>query len=358
MDFRLSHSARRYANASPWLCFPQAAHALGLGMIAGGLASLIWIVAGLPTHPNWEATYAALLVLGVTCLLHSYFQRASLSKRQAAFAGVACGMVALALPAALPALTAIGAWLVLRHRLGIPQILLLGLGFLAVLMPWVIRNYRVFDAFIPVRGNFGLELALANNDCATFGARLSEAVGCFQRNHPGRGPEQLEVYARLGEVRYNQERLGTAIAWIRQNPARFLRLLVQRAIAFWFPDERGGGPFGFRWRSPRRVERIAIHTMTLLSPLGLWLLLRSNRIAAQLFALWLSVFPLTYYVLHFEDRYRWPIMWISFMLAALVLVKGLARLYDGAVQAISPGSARQASEVRLERPSSTVKPVW
>ena len=33
--------------------------------------------------------------------------------------------------------------------------------------------------------------------------------------------------------------------------------------------------------------------------------------------IWLAFFPLIYYVVQYEDRYRYPIMWITFLLGAL-----------------------------------------
>jgi phosphoglycerol transferase MdoB-like AlkP superfamily enzyme len=33
---------------------------------------------------------------------------------------------------------------------------------LAVLSPWILRNYLVFDAFVPVQGGFGYQLYIGN----------------------------------------------------------------------------------------------------------------------------------------------------------------------------------------------------
>ncbi len=107
----------------------------------------------------------------------------------------------------------------------------------AVLTPWAIRNYVLFDRFIPLRGNAGLELALANHPAAVSGiepravfrARLAQI-------HPD---EQPAVYRQMlregGEIPYARRLGRETMAWINQHPADFTRLSLRHAGQFFFP---------------------------------------------------------------------------------------------------------------------------
>ena len=61
--------------------------------------------------------------------------------------------------------------------------------------------------------------------------------------------------------------------------------------------------------------------MTLLSIPGLWLLWKKNAHAAGILALWLVLFPLIYYVVQFDPRYRFPILWVNFLLAGILMAE-------------------------------------
>ncbi|MBI5085607.1 MAG: VWA domain-containing protein [Acidobacteria bacterium] len=97
-------------------------------------------------------------------------------------------------------------------------------------------------------------------------------------------------------------------------------------IAFWFPRERAGVLEEVTVRG-RRMERICIYSTTLLSVAGLILLWR-RRMRAQFLCLggWLALFPLIYYAVQYEDRYRSPIMWVTLLLAGLALAALWERL--------------------------------
>jgi hypothetical protein len=52
---------------------------------------------------------------------------------------------------------------------------------------------------------------------------------------------------------------------------------------------------------------------------------KKSRSAAGILALWLLLFPLIYYVIQFDLRYRFPILWVTLLLAGFLIsefVKG------------------------------------
>jgi len=96
-----------------------------------------------------------------------------------------------------------------------------------------------------------------------------------------------------------------ATAWIRAHPAEFLRLTALRVAQFWF-GEIGGGE-----------ATVGIALVTLLSLAGAWRVfpgLTAQRRAAILLPLLL--YPLVYYLVGFEARYRQPLDGLAFLLAA------------------------------------------
>jgi hypothetical protein len=119
----------------------------------------------------------------------------------------------------------------------------------------------------------------------------------------------------LGEIKYNALRLREARRWISSHPARFIKLSVMRFIAFWMPTENLNNPYA----SGRHLERLNIYLVTLSSVLGIAILWKRDDKSALLLISCLTVFPLVYYIIQFEYRYRYPIMWATFLLGAMPL---------------------------------------
>ena len=183
-----------------------------------------------------------------------------------------------------------------------------------IVSPWIVRNYLVFHKVIFIRDNLGLELAVSNNDCAAFSLRANLDSGCFQKFHPNGGVAEASKVLALGEARYNEVRLHEAALWIAGNPGRFLSLCAQRFQAFWVPHE---GETVATLPPGRKRERLCVYLMTFLSIIGLCLAARRDPASAAVCAIWLAVFPVVYYLVQYEDRYRYPIMWVTLLLGVL-----------------------------------------
>ena len=120
------------------------------------------------------------------------------------------------------------------------------LVFAIALVPWTIRNYRVFGKFIVLRSNFGLELWLGNNPGVpdTWSPWL----------HPNDSLEEAEKYKRMGEIAYMQEKEQEAFTFMRTHPADTLRFLFRRFINNWLANHRQ--PFGYLVGQPALSESI------------------------------------------------------------------------------------------------------
>jgi hypothetical protein len=177
-----------------------------------------------------------------------------------------------------------------------------GLAATAVLVPWTWRNYRQFHRLFFVRDNFGLELHVANNDLAEPSFALDSAKGFLRIVHPGASDAESRECQALGEAEYYRRRGAMALDWIRHHRARFLALTAARVRMFWFPDAED---------SPWYARSIAFVTISAI--LGMLCLGWRRDPIAVFFAAALFTYPLVYYVVLSDPRYRTPILWIPLL---------------------------------------------
>jgi 4-amino-4-deoxy-L-arabinose transferase-like glycosyltransferase len=180
-------------------------------------------------------------------------------------------------------------------RLAATAVLVIILG----LVPWTVRNYRAFGAFVPVKSNFGLELWLGNNSQV-------DIVWAYWR-HPAADPGEKQELQRLGEVRYMQEKQRQAIAFITSHPRLFIRSCFDRFADTWTGlwDSRVD-----QWVKALRV-RAAYEwfsgAFSLLALAGLLFARRAAGPGAMPLVLAVLIFPATYYLTHSAMHYRHPI---------------------------------------------------
>jgi hypothetical protein len=179
--------------------------------------------------------------------------------------------------------------------------------------PWTIRNYRVFDRFIPIRSSLPFELWIGNNDIFD-----EHAVGRIQRITRF---EETRRYAQIGENAYLAEKLQLASSFIRRKPALFLRLIGRKIIATWAGTEL---PFQDFHRADSLLVRVVIFCNLLLTAgtfFGIFLLARAKNPFTFPIAIFPMLFPLVYYVTHTSLRYRHPIDPMLVFLTAVALSK-------------------------------------
>ena len=216
-------------------------------------------------------------------------------------------------------------WLALgwySYRLGARRAWLLAMVVpILMIAPWTWRNYRVLHAVVPVRSNLGIELMVSNNPCAVYSLTGTEDNGCFWPIHPNISREEARKVIDLGEVQYNRLKMRQALDWIRVNPRAFWRLTRQRFLYFWFPTETGklieAVPDPRHHTSPWIV-----YSATLLSVPGLLLLWRTCRYGAVICMTFLAFYPVIYYFVAFQYRYRYPISWVTFVLGSVTIWRG------------------------------------
>jgi hypothetical protein len=217
--------------------------------------------------------------------------------------GLLWGLIALSNSSLLTFLPACGLWMLwpaLRTRTHLGAALrnaVLGfVCFAAVISPWVIRNWVVFHAFVPMRSNFGAELyeaTIFSNDGFPWMATLplAESAPEFRR------------YERLGEIAYSKQQGEIAKAKIRAHPDLFARNALRRVYFFWIsvPHPTDSGV------SVEAIRRINFSFTSFAGLLGLALAIRHRIPAAWLFFWAFAIIPFLYYFVTVQARFRHPL---------------------------------------------------
>jgi hypothetical protein len=275
----------------PWL-----ARSLGFSTWTGVLAALFGIWVKAPREELWDNHFAGLAMLLLAGLMGRRDWRTGL------MAGLAFLVQPIAALVYFP-------WAARTGR----RWLLIGIPVL-ICAPWLVRTSAAIGGPAWVRDNLGLELYISFNDCAPYGIRASEALGCFPALHPNiNGQEAIQIRA-LGEYKYNQQKFSVALRWIAAHPARTASLIGQRFWYYWFPSDSGWNGYG-----EQRKRFATLHLLTLLAFVGLWLAWRARLPSARLLTQWVVLFPAIYYLVQFETRYRFSFLWITYILAAFAL---------------------------------------
>lgn len=182
------------------------------GVVAAWLY-LIWPALLLSAPLAQKESLINLLVL---LLAHYWITpgRPASAWRNALALGLPTGLLALVQPNLAPLSAVMG--LVLMSRGGLAPLVRRASGGMVValilIMPWCVRNWMLFGAFVPFSSSAGVSLWIGNNPAAT---------GNWIRppSFPG-----------LGERAYMAKVTAIALDWIRNNPADFIRLTATKFV--------------------------------------------------------------------------------------------------------------------------------
>jgi Predicted membrane protein (DUF2079) len=217
--------------------------------------------------------------------------------------GVLSGLIGLLNSTLLLFLPVCGFWMLLgafRRRASLGPVLLRGalscVLVLAVLAPWVVRNWTVFHAFIPMRGNLGAELhqsVLAGHEGFPWGPTIPVCEVC----------PVFQEYRQMGEYAYVQRENQLAKREIRDHKLRFVQYSLKRFYFFWVsvpkPVEKG-----VLIEAAREANYFFLSLSGLL---GLALALKRRIPGAVLFAWAFALVPLVYYFITVQARFRHPL---------------------------------------------------
>jgi hypothetical protein len=268
--------------------------------------------------PYWDAMYAAAGLM-LFCVASAWWIRSQWPLAPIA-SGLSAGVLALMNP--LSALVSV-AWILflLRDNRGsVKSRLHFCAMFAAVLaiaiLPWSLRNYRQFGTF-SLKTNFGMTVYASNNDCASSAMINNLESGCYATHHPYGSVAEAQLLKSLGEAGYDRYRTAATIKWVRDHRDRFIKLTTARVVEFWFPNPA----YGWYGRS--------IWLITALSIPGVLYMIRRGVRAIYFVAVVFLTYPCAYYLVVSDYRYRYPILWLSLLVAGYC------------VETIRTGAARQ-----------------
>jgi hypothetical protein len=176
---------------------------------------------------------------------------------------------------------------------------------------WIVRNYLVFHHPIFVRGDL-VAVASSYNDCAE--ALMSRNRVCAYTQHPSASPALFQQLVQQGEYQFDAGERRRAIEWISSHPRRFAILTLQHAALFWFPiddETRASLIYGYIFSI---CTVLSIFSIGWFRCPGFWI-----AIAA------IVPFSATYYLVQFEQRYLYPTLWVTILLACVGCARILAR---------------------------------
>jgi hypothetical protein len=112
----------------------------------------------------------------------------------------------------------------------------------------------------------------------------------------------MQRFQKLGEVGYVAERRREAMAFIREDYARFAGLSLKRFIYYW-----GGVPRSSQIAALAPLKNSIFLASSILAFWGLGRALRQRRPGAWLFFWLILLYPAVYYFVFPHPRYRHPI---------------------------------------------------
>ncbi|GAO39640.1 hypothetical protein SCH01S_35_00750 [Sphingomonas changbaiensis NBRC 104936] len=204
------------------------------------------------------------------------------------------------------------------------------LCLIAALTPWTVRNAVVFDRFIPLRSNLGLELALANSPAATTGEdEHANFLARLRTIHPLESESAFRTMERAGgEIPYADALGKEAKAWIAENPGQFAALCLHHLREFYFPPAwqwniytEGAQAVGLR--------QALVWALSVLGLLGALLLPKIYGSRALYPAIFVLAPALPYLIVQPILRYRYlifsPMLFCATILLAWIVIRALSR---------------------------------
>ena len=275
------------------------------------------VVPTIPILPQWEAIWSAVGSM-LFCLLAASILR---SGRPFWIKGAALGAAFGVLLLLNPALLIVGgvwmAFFLVCERPPLRELVVCSLTCLMaaalVCLPWTLRNQRQLGGFFFVRDNFGLELYTSNADCADARGDTNGRNGCRVLLQANFNTNEAALVRDMGELNYNRSRQAIAMQWIQQHPERFRELTLRLLKEFWFPSPRGTAVYAY-----------SVWTITALSLAGLFFMARGRNKAARGIVAVMVAYPVVYYFVQADPRFRVPILWMLLLPAGLAIQKAAA----------------------------------
>lgn len=300
---------------------------------------------------NDTALWILLLHLFVWLLIQlgerSAFDRRTLATAIAAGLALGISVLARALLPPLALLAALWFLLKLSPRETLRRLLPVALVSLLVPLPWLLRAYEIYDGFVPIALNSGENIYQGNN---------ARAAAVFRAGYDVQwlGPP-LGIPPTDEPLRRNAFMARAGWAYLRENPADALDLMLAKLLVYWNPqvtplrnlrlgeklsvDESGavviitgeGSHLGVSAANAayqedtlfnvigRNLHIVYFGGLWLLAAAGAWLSRKQWRLLSLLYFVQISQ-TLVYLLFHPSTRYRSPTDPLLFVFSAVAVV--------------------------------------
>jgi 4-amino-4-deoxy-L-arabinose transferase-like glycosyltransferase len=217
-------------------------------------------------------------------------------------------------------------WLLTRRT---KEFVLLTLLSAAVVAPWTLRNYIVFDRVLPIASSVGYNLWKGHNPEARGSGDEIEKIGAATRQL---GDEMAKIPpSRDYEIVYDQVFRDAAVAHIRAHPAETIVLGLKKNLLFWIWEAYDPISWKPAYFAPHLVT-------TLLGLIGIVIAVRQGLNTAAMFIVAIVVIQsLINAAFSVHVRYRMTIEPILFIYAGLAATTMLKAWWHR--EAVSPQTA-------------------
>jgi len=178
-------------------------------------------------------------------------------------------------------------------------------------LPWTIRNYIVFHAFVPTRSALGLQLWIGNNE------HYSDRWAVWR--DPLDNQDERDKYVAMGEISYMAEKRNEAIQFMLTHPRREAHMISRRFVATWTGSATPIHDFLDTHSFAIRGIFLANVCAGIGALVGIWFLWRRKSVYAFPVSVFPIVFPVAEYFAQALLRYRHPIDPIVMLLAAIAI---------------------------------------
>jgi hypothetical protein len=296
---------------------PRVAWVLFRDAWPGVVAGVFWLFAG-QLLPDWDANYTVAALLAYCAVIPTTIDRDGFGVNEALTALVGAALILLN-PYSVLVFVPYSVWLLVFYR---PKrrkraAIILCVVFVVIGLTgslWALRNARAIGSLV-LRTSFGITLYVSNNDCASPSLYESEQSNCYQRFAPNINPVEAEKVKQMGEAGYDKMRLEETKVWIRSHREHFLKLTYARVANFWFPPLVRSTSLAMR---PFALGATCLATLLSIPALVVMGIRRESSLLLMLTVF--LVYPLMYYVVISDIRFRYPVLWLTFLCAGYVIV--------------------------------------
>jgi hypothetical protein len=169
----------------------------------------------------------------------------------------------------------------------------MALGTVAVLSPWVVRNYRVHGTFVLLDTNSGGVLYLGNVNYGMWtDPEAPDALDAVKRD---------TGYLDMDEAGKDRLLRGLAFRWMREHPGAFLEVWASKFLHGWTPV-----PSRKRW-SLVLASLLTYGVLLVLGLAGAVRALRQGSSLGRLLVLYLVAISMAHAVFLIAQRHRVPL---------------------------------------------------